>query len=72
MKGFFRRMLPALILGAVGAAVLAAYTLLRRSPALAVDAALDAVIDGEAPNDPGALRAFLAEWLAEHADKARS
>ncbi len=33
MKGFFRRMLPALILGAVGAAVLAAYTLLRRSPA---------------------------------------
>ena len=38
----------------------------------ALDAALDAVIDGEAPNDPGALRAFLAEWLAEHADKARS
>ena len=38
----------------------------------ALDAALDAVVDGEAPNDHEALRAFLAGWLAEHADKARS
>ena len=36
---------------------------------LALRAALDAVIDEEVPNDPGALRAFVTGWLAERADE---
>ena len=30
----------------------------------ALQAALDAVIDEQVPNDPAALQAFLADWLA--------
>lgn len=37
----------------------------------ALAAALDAVVDGEVPNERGALRAFLTGWLAERVDRAR-
>lgn len=36
---------------------------------LALTAALDAVIDEEVPNEPGALRAFVAGWLAKKLDE---